>query len=86
MPNAGVVSMVVSSVARRRNLLLCAFRSPSSVVQTGPKLGRTAARRCRSDKHRSALANRLLLGFQLFELGIDGFGVGALEYRVDLGA
>jgi len=26
----------------------------------------------------------LLLGFQLFELGIDGFGVGALEYRVDL--
>ena len=25
----------------------------------------------------------LLLGFQLFELGIDRFGVGALEYRVD---
>src|SRR3984893_18890491 len=29
MPNAGVVSMVVSPVARRRNLLLCAFPSRS---------------------------------------------------------
>ncbi|MFZ0849554.1 MAG: hypothetical protein WAO08_10155, partial [Hyphomicrobiaceae bacterium] len=25
----------------------------------------------------------LLLGFQIFELGIDRFGVGAFEYRVD---
>ena len=39
MPNVGVVSMVVSPVARRRNLLLCAFRSPSSVVQDWPEAG-----------------------------------------------
>src|SRR5262245_44829049 len=39
MPNAGVVSMVVSPVARRRNLLLCAFRNPSSVVQDWPDAG-----------------------------------------------
>jgi hypothetical protein len=39
MPNAGVVSMVVSPAARRRNLLLCAFRSLSSVVQDWPDAG-----------------------------------------------
>src|SRR6202165_3448877 len=39
MPNAGVVSMVLSPVARRRNLLLCACRSPSSVVQDWPEAG-----------------------------------------------
>src|SRR5262252_9570089 len=39
MPNAGVVSMVVSPAARRRNLLLCALRSLSSVVQDWPDAG-----------------------------------------------
>ena len=39
MPNAGVASMVVSPAARRRNLLLCAFRSLSSVVQDWPDAG-----------------------------------------------
>src|SRR5437762_14322283 len=39
MPNAGVVSMVVSPVARRRNLLLYAFRNRSSVVQDWPDAG-----------------------------------------------
>ena len=39
MPNAGVVSMVVSPGARRRNLLLCVFRRPSSVVQVWPAAG-----------------------------------------------
>ena len=39
MPNAGVVSMVVSHGARRRNLLLCAFRSLSNVVQDWPDAG-----------------------------------------------
>jgi hypothetical protein len=39
MPNAGVVSMVVSPAARRRNLLLCAFRSLSIVVQDWPDAG-----------------------------------------------
>jgi hypothetical protein len=39
MPNAGVVSMVVSPAARRRNLLLCAFRSAPSVVQDWPEAG-----------------------------------------------
>jgi hypothetical protein len=84
MPNAGVVSMVVSSVARRRNLLLSAFRSPSTVVQDWPEAGTN----CRSSVPIRQAPERarqsLLLGFQLFELGIDGFGVGALEYRVDL--
>ena len=37
MPNAGVVSMVVSPVARRRNLLLCACRRR---FQRGPGLAR----------------------------------------------
>src|ERR1043166_3753342 len=39
MANAGVVSMVVSPAARRRNLLLCAPRSRSSVVQDCPEAG-----------------------------------------------
>ena len=39
MPNAGVVSIVVSPGARRRNLLLCVLRSPSSVVQDWPEAG-----------------------------------------------
>src|SRR6516225_4425565 len=39
MPNAGVVSMVVRPAARRRNLLLCALRSLSSVVQDWPDAG-----------------------------------------------
>src|ERR671911_2300873 len=39
MANAGVVSIVVSPAARRRNLLLCAFRSAPSVVQDWPKVG-----------------------------------------------
>ena len=39
MPNAGVVSIVVRPVARRRNLLLCAFRRPSNVVQDWPDAG-----------------------------------------------
>src|SRR5512144_2049880 len=39
MPNAGVVSIVVSPSARRRNLLLCAFLRPSSVVQDWPDVG-----------------------------------------------
>ena len=36
---AGVVSMVVSPAARRQNLLQCAFRSLSSVVQDWPDAG-----------------------------------------------
>src|SRR3712207_2260579 len=39
MPKAGVVSMVVSPGARRRNLLLYAARSRSSVVQDWPEAG-----------------------------------------------
>src|SRR5437588_5084289 len=39
MANAGVVSIVVSPAARRRNLLLCAFRSVSNVVQDCPEAG-----------------------------------------------
>ena len=39
MPNAGVVSIVVSPGARRRNLLLCAFRSLFRVVQHWPEAG-----------------------------------------------
>ena len=39
MPKAGVVSTVVSPAARRRNLLLCAPRSFSSVVQDWPEAG-----------------------------------------------
>src|SRR6516225_8445167 len=39
MPNAGVVSMIVSPVASRRNLLLCVSRSFSSVVQDCPDVG-----------------------------------------------
>jgi len=39
MANAGVVSMVVSPGARRRNLLLCPFRSRPSVVQDWPVAG-----------------------------------------------
>ena len=39
MPNAGVVSIVVSPLARRRNLLLCVLRSVSSVVQDWPEAG-----------------------------------------------
>src|SRR5262249_19251176 len=39
MPNAGVVSMVVRSAARRRNLLLCVLLSRSSVVQDWPAAG-----------------------------------------------
>src|SRR5215475_16209905 len=39
MPNAGVVSIVVSPGARRRNLLLCALLSRSSVVQDWPDAG-----------------------------------------------
>ena len=39
MPNVGVVSIVVSPVARRRNLLLWALRNPSSVVQDWPEAG-----------------------------------------------
>ena len=31
--------MVISPVARRRNLLLCAFRNPSNVVQDWPDAG-----------------------------------------------
>ena len=34
-----MVSMVVSPAARLRNLLLCLFRSPSSVVQDWPDAG-----------------------------------------------
>src|SRR6516162_2320732 len=52
MPNAGVVSMVVRPAARRRNLLLCALRSLSSVVQDWPDAGTN----CRSSvqiKHAS---------------------------------
>ena len=39
MPNVGVVSMVVSPAARRRNLLLWASRSLSSVVHDWPDAG-----------------------------------------------
>src|SRR5262249_27697716 len=39
MPKAGMVSMVVRSVARRRILLLCVLRSFSSVVQDWPDAG-----------------------------------------------
>ena len=50
MPNAGVVSMVVSPVARRRNLLLCVFRSPSSILQDCPDAwDELPLVRCRSD-------------------------------------
>ena len=44
MANAGVVSIVVSPAARRRNLLLCARRKASSVVQDWPE----AETNCRS--------------------------------------
>src|SRR5215472_5693458 len=39
MPNAGVVSMVMRPGASSRNLLLCALRSFSSVVQDWPVAG-----------------------------------------------
>jgi hypothetical protein len=39
MANAGVVSIVVSPAARWRNLLLCALRSLSNVVQDWPEAG-----------------------------------------------
>ena len=39
MPNAGVVSIVISPGARRRKLLLCVARRPSSVVQDCPDAG-----------------------------------------------
>ena len=52
MANAGVVSMVVSPGARRRNVLAYVLRSPSSVVQLCPAAGTN----CRSSMQTGQIA------------------------------